>query len=312
MLETAAGVSGQVLTLFLLIGVGVICDRAKILSHATVRQMTNFLLFFVTPSVIIHALQMNFDRERAMGLLIAALLAVLAHIVGILLSSAFFRRSSPDQKPVLRFGIVYSNAGFMALPLTAAIAGTDGVFYGGVFVIVFNLFCWTHGVIIMSGGKKNMSLKKALINPGTIGFAVGLPFFLFSIPMPQIPMAALTHMASLNSPLAMIVIGTHLSRTNIRTAFADTRIYAAVALRLLIVPSLIFAAMFALNRFTALSETLVAALIIPACAPAAANATLFSDKFNRDTALASKVMVVTTLFSVVTMPLFVSAAIKLI
>lgn len=137
---------------------------------------------------------------------------------------------------VLRFGTVFSNAGYMSLPLQQALLGEEGVFYGAAYVAVFNLIVWSCGVLEMSGDRKNLSVKKLVLNPGMIGLAFGLPIFLFSIPLPEVIAAPVSHLAALNTPLPMIIVGVYLADTKLMSIWKDARCYLAAGLRLLVIP----------------------------------------------------------------------------
>lgn len=292
-------IANQVVVLFLLIGAGYTVTKAGLLTKSGANQMTNVLLTLVTPSVIINAFEIPFDKSKLIWLCVAAASAVATHILGILIGKPFFRKSSEQKLPVYRYAITYSNCGFMALPLIQAIAGAEGVFYGAVYVVVFNLFAWTHGVMLMSGGKGNISLKRVLINPGVIGTCIALILFFFSLNLPSPVHSAVQMLASLNTPMAMVVIGAFLSNVNFKSALLQKEIYLVSAIRLLVIPLVVI---FVLH-WLKLPEPLYKACVISASAPCAANASLFASRFSKDTGLAGELVAFSTACSIMTMPL---------
>ena len=169
----------QVLVLFLLVAVGYAGGKAKWFGHEAVRGCTELVLLVATPCVIIQSFQKPFDRSMLAGLGAAALIALGVHAAAIGLTHLVFRDKDEARRRVLRFGTVFSNAGYMSLPLQQALLGEEGVFYGAAYVAVFNLIVWSCGVLEMSGDRKNLSVKKLVLNPGMIGLAFGLPIFLF-------------------------------------------------------------------------------------------------------------------------------------
>ena len=304
MLENFLMVGQQVLILFILIVVGVICGKVQFLTRNTAKHLTNIVLYFVTPCVVIDAFQRDFEPELLTNLGITALCAVLIHAVSIVIAYLVFRDKDISRRCVLRFGTVFSNCGFMSIPLQAALLGADGVFYGAAFVAVFNLILWSYGLLTMSGDKKTLSPKHLLLNPGVIGVAAGMVLFLFSVHLTEVLSMPVSYMAALNTPLPMIIIGFYLSRTNLREALRDKKAYAAIALRLVAIPLL---ALFFMYLFQIRGVVLVAC-VIAAAAPIAAATTMFAAKFDRDTSLSVNLVSLSTLFSLATMPLIVGLA----
>ena len=151
----------QTFILFVLIMIGVALGKSKILSDGAVKAMTDVVLYVVTPAVIIK----SFAREKSaetMNLIIVGFVAsLIIFAVYIIISSLLFGKAEEDEKAVLRFGTVFPNCGFMALPLLQATIGDDGVLVGAAFVASFNIYVWTYGVLIMSGDGKSMSLNKS-------------------------------------------------------------------------------------------------------------------------------------------------------
>lgn len=114
------------------------------------------------PCVIVNAFQREYNPEMLVNLLITAVCAVAIHIVTIVIASLVFRDKDEGRKKVLRFGTIFSNCAFMSIPLQEAVLGSEGVFYGAIFIGVFNLFSWTYGLVLMSGDKNRCPLKSLL------------------------------------------------------------------------------------------------------------------------------------------------------
>lgn len=304
MVENFLTVGTQVLILFILIGIGVLCGKIRFFSPVTAKHLTNIVLYFVTPCVVVDAFHREFEPALLINLGITALCAVCIHIFSIALCAAVFRDKNASRRCVLRFGAVFSNCGFMSIPLQAALLGGDGVFYGAAFVAIFNLVLWSYGVLVMSGDKKTLSPAKLLLNPGVVGVVAGFLLFVFSVKLPQVISAPVDYMASLNTPLPMLIIGFYLSRTNLKQALLDKRQYLAIALRLVVIPLCTLVLMYILH----IRGVILVACVIAASAPVAAATTMFATKFDRDTALSVNMVSLSTLFSLITMPLIVGLA----
>lgn len=152
-------IAQQVLVLFILIAVGFICGKKKIITDFSARHMTDIVLYVVTPCVMISAFQREFSFELLSGLIICVACSALIFAVSILICNLIFHDKDESRKAVIRFATIYSNCAFMSLPLQKAILGDDGWFYGSIFVAVFNIFVWTHGLVSMSGDKNSFHSK---------------------------------------------------------------------------------------------------------------------------------------------------------
>jgi predicted permease len=317
MLESFFIVAKQVAVLFFLIGVGYSCNKLKIFNEETVRGMTNMMLFVVTPCIIVDSFQRPFNSND-LGLLgIALFVAILYHALNIFFAHTCVFEKEQKRQRVMRFGLVFSNAGYMAFPLQEAILGKNGLFIGAIIIAVFNILLWTYGVWEMSGslfkadGKMSKArqllstAKAGIINPGTLGVIFGLIFFFNSITLPEIIGKPVSIIASLNTPIPMIIIGFYLANAKISKVFTDLRAYNMMFLRLIVVPVVLFGLLYVMNIR---NHNLVVALVIAASAPAAAATTMFAAKFNQDTLHSVAVVSYSTLISMITMPLVVGFA----
>ena len=217
-------VSEQVVVLFMLIAVGFICGKIGFMSKSTSKNITDIVLYFVTPCVIINAYQVDFDPEILVNLGITALCAIGVHLISIVIVTLVFRGKDINKNAVLRFGTVFSNCGFMSLPLQQAIIGQEGVLYGAAFVGVFNIFLWTYGVICMGGDKKGISAKSLLLNPGILGVVIALIFFLLSFRLPNVVAQPVKYLESIKTNLPMFIKGLYLSNIKISAGLRIKRL----------------------------------------------------------------------------------------
>lgn len=301
-------VAEQVLVLFMLMAVGYACRRVKLLSEECVKGCVNLLLLVVTPCLIVHVFQRPFSREMLANLGWAVGAALTAHLVGIAFAEIFFRKSEERLRGVLKFGTVFSNGGFMAIPLEYALLGAEGAFYGAVYVVLFNLLCWTYGLKGMCGHLKDMNRRILFINPGTVGLAAGLPLFLFSVRLPAVIGDPVKYISDLNTPLAMIIIGFYLADARFAAYFKCPQALFASVFRLAVIPGIVLALLFAFAGSCGLSGTMCIALTASASAPAAAMNTMFAAKYGKDVDVSAGIVAVTTIASCLTMPLLVGVA----
>ncbi|MDP4119990.1 MAG: AEC family transporter [Bacillota bacterium] len=304
MISNFLTVAQQVSILFVLILIGFTASKAKLFDEHVAKGMTEIVLYLATPCIIIASFQRAFDPTLLAGLLSAVGSAFAIHILSIVFSRLIIHDKDLARQKVLQFGIVFSNCGFMSLPLQKAILGANGVFYGSAYVMVFNLLSWSYGLVLMSGDKKNLSLKKVLLNPGIMGVLVAVVLFVASVSLPEIILSPITYVSYLNTPLPMMIIGFHLASTKFSKVFSDLQMYPALILRLAIIPLLALGGMI----LCGVHGDILVSITIAASAPAAATTTLFAAKFNRDTKLSVSFVSASTVLSIISMPLIVGLA----
>ena len=302
--ENFLEIAQQVLVLFILISVGFGCGKKGVLTEHASKKMTDIVLYVVTPCVMVSAFQREFSFELLGSVLVAALTAAAIMTASILLTRLVIRDKNEARKKVLQFAVIFSNCGFMSLPLQKALLGDDGWFFGSIFVAVFNVFCWTYGLVDMSGDKKQLSIKKLALNPGIIGVTAAVILFICQLRLPVFILDPVTHLANLNTPLPMLIIGFYLSRADFKKAFTDHGTYLAMLFRLAVIPVAAALIMSLLH----LDAKMTIAFTIACSAPTAATTTMFSAKFDRDVELSVSVVTASTLLSIITMPLVVSLA----
>lgn len=295
----------QTVILFMLMAFGFGAGKARILDAPSVKRLADFVLVIVTPCLIVTSFQRPFDSAVMTGVVWSFAAAVFTHVASIALSHLVVRDRDAARERALRFATVFSNAGFMGFPLEYALLGPEGVFYGSVYVVVFHLLCWTYGVWEIKGGFGGESVLKAFINPGLVGIAVGLPFFLLSIKLPQIIAEPVKTIGDLNTSLSMVVLGFHLAGARFAAAFSSPGTYAALALRHIVVPAVLTAILFFLPG---VNETVRLAAVIPAAAPVGASVAMFAVRYGGDGEFPAALVAVSTVFSIATMPVVVGVA----
>lgn len=297
----------QVIILFILILIGFTLAKTKILNDEAVKGMTDFVLILVTPCVIIKSFFREFTKSDLKDLLISFLLGVILHTAFILLSVLFLKDKDQNRQTVLRYAAVFSNCGFMAIPLQQALLGNNGVFLGSSFVAIFNAFVWSWGLGIMSGDKKSLRPLKIITRPAILALLIGFIVFILSIPIPKIISEPVSMLAALNTPLPMVIIGFHLASSNVLKGITDIKCILTIMLRLIIYPAAAITVMW----LCGIGGDMLISQAICASAPVAAVTTMFSAKYKRDTELSVNLVSLSTLFSLITMPVMITFAEKL-
>ncbi len=301
MLSSFLTVGEQVLILFVLIAIGFVCGKTKLINESGSKVMADVVLYFVTPCVIINAFQREFDVTMLIKLIVSAVCSAAILGFSVLVAQLLFKTQERHRACIFKFATVFSNCGYMSLPLQQALLGDEGVFYGATFVAMFNIFVWSYGIITMKGKDDKASGIKILINPGIIGTLIGVVLFLCSIELPSVIAQPISYMAALNSPVPMLIIGYYLSKANLKKAFTDAWSYVSMGLRLVILPLLTLVVLL----ICGIKGALLVSLTISVSSPVAAITTMMSAKYGHDTELSVSIVSASTLLSLATMPLIV-------
>ena len=299
MLKDLTVVGGSVLTLLLMMAVGFVLGKMHILQGEALSQISRVLMCVVSPSLTIHTfLNESPDAATVRGLLISAGVLAGVYVLQGLLVPLLFRRSSADDQGVSRFASIYGNVGFMGVPLIQSVLGAPGMVTTVVSLAVFNLGIWTHGAWLI-GGKKGISLKKVLLNPGVVSFVIAILLFSFRVDLPGPVDAALGYISGLNTGLAMVVIGAQMAAVDLRSVLTDGRLYAVSAVKLLALPAAVMLVLLPLG----LDPVIYTAVVILAACPTAGATSLLCQMAGKDTSLGARLVTLTTILSVVTLPL---------
>lgn len=302
-LENLITAATNVGVLYIIVAVGYICDKAGVYTEETARKTVNFLLYFVASCTLINSFIKIEATPDTIGKFFTAFgLSISTHVIAILINILTFRNKQNERNAVYKFASIYGNVAFMALPLAQAVLGDEGVLYCAGGAVVFNLFTFTHGVKLMSKDNAKLSVKKLFINPGVMATIIGLPIFLTGFEVPYIMARPIEMLADLNTPVAMLIFGTYLSRTDLKTMLLDKKIYAVAVMKLIVLPLICMGVYY----FFGLSGTLLTAVIITASVPSANNTFMFASLYGRDAATASKTVALVSFLSILTMPLIIA------
>lgn len=290
----------QVLIMLLLAGVGCIMFRTGKITTQGSRCLGNILIWLSLPSVIINSFLTKRTPALLTGLLISAAASAVLLALSIALSRVFFHKD-----PVACFASSFSNPGFFGIPLIAASLQDGAVFYIAAFIAFLNLLQWTYGVSLLTGTSTSMKPGTLLKAPFFIAILTGLFFFLTGLPMPGILSQSIGFMANLNTPLAMFVTGVYLAQTDLKKMLHRPGLYLICAVRLLLVPLLCIAALSLIPGTW--FELKMAVLIASAC-PVGTNVAVYAQLHGKDYPYAVETVVMSTLFSIITIPLIVHLA----
>lgn len=317
-METMLTITWQVITMMILAFVGYAMFKTGKITQEGSKTLGNILIFLSLPCVIINGFLVERTPEKIIGLGISALMAAAVLAVSILLSRLILGKHAIDN-----FAGAFSNPGFFGVPLIVASIGNGGVFYIAAFIAFLNLLQWTYGVSLLKNsdvdgmlvkapksteslGKRVASLGLRLLKaPFMIAILIGAFFFLTGISMPAIPAKCIGYIAGLNTPIAMFTIGIYMAGVNIGKMFCKPRLYLVSAVRMLVIPAVTVLLLMLLPG--TFSDLKLAILIASAC-PVGSNVAVYAQLHNKDFGYAVETVVISTLLSIVTLPLIVGIA----
>ena len=289
----------QVGIMALLIGLGFLCSKVKIIPAESSKCLSDLALKVATPALLITSFQKELSPENLAGLGWACVLAVAAFGVCIGVSYLAIRsKDNRDKQAIERCSAMYSNCAFMGIPLIHGIYGEEGVFYLTAFYALFNILVWSHGAIMMNGGGGLKSLLHAVKAPALIAVFVGVILFLCQITLPDFLLQTLTYVGNLTTPLGMLIAGATIARTNLGKALKKFKIYYVSLVRLLVIPVIVI---FLVQLFPC-DLTIKGVTVAAAACPTAAICTMFAVSFKKDSLYASEIFAVCTVLSMATLP----------
>lgn len=304
MLEYTWIVAKQVGIMSALMLVGYVLFKKKFLDNHTTEQLAGILLKIIAPALVIVAYQRDFDSQLAKSLAICYVISLACHLLAAVIAWKVVPAKRFAQYKIGQISLVITNCGFIGFPLLEALIGPQGVLYGSCYLVICSIFNWTYALLVLTGKKETCSLKSILWNPGTIGVVIGLFFFITPVRLPAIFQEALEGVASLNTPLAMIVLGAYIAQEDLLGCLKDKQVYYLSLWRLLLIPA-IFVAVF---NFLPLEKELLMSVLIPAVAPSGLAVSMLAQMCHDDFAFGSRIIAMTTLFSIFTIPLVMTVA----
>lgn len=297
----------QILIMFIILMLGVVCNLRGIITKDGTKSLSAVELNIVNPLLIFMSYQSEYRSELMTGLMWSFILSLVSFALAITLAMVFVPKKS-DYCVVQRFSVIYSNCGFMGIPLVKNIYGDEGVLYLTAYVTIFNLLVWTHGYILMKGERDFSSLKKALFSPSVIATIVGFVFYYTNIRLPEVPARSMQLISDMNTPLAMLIAGATVAQTSIFKAFRSAAMYRVCIGKLIIVPAVTFAA---LSVFNAPAMVKMVVTIAAGC-PVATTGTMFAISMDRFPEKSSEFFAATTVLSGLTLPLVTYICDKLV
>ena len=285
----------QTVVMAIYMAVGYVLNATGLVSKEGNKGLSNLLLYVILPCVIVNSFLREATADTTRALLIAFALGALLVVAAMIVSRLLFRH------PVDIFSASFSNAGFMGIPLIAAVLGSEYVIYAAGMVALLNILQWTYGQSIMDPSGKGKGGARALIrNPLIISLLLGILLYFLPVSLPAQIKTCVQAFANCNAPVAMCIIGFFLRELPIKRIFNQREAYLVSAARLLLIPLISILLIFWMPW---ISQEVKIALIILASAPVGSNVAIYAQRLGQDHARAVTEVCLSTVFSLITMPL---------
>lgn len=296
----------QMIQLFLVMALGYFLYKVKILDEDMNKRLTTLILSVTTPAMIIGSVLNTTVTQSLNDVLFVFAVGLLTYIILPIIGFIIIKvmRIPKNQQGLYIFMTVFSNIGFMGFPVMKAIFGDSAVFYTAIFNMIFNLFVFTIGHSMMSYGtsqKTHMNLKN-LISPGVVASLVALFIYFTKLQLPDVICSTISMVGDITTPIAMLIIGSTFATIPVREVFTEMRIYPFTLIKQVIVPIILYPLLQLL-----ISDPLILGVtLIMIAMPVGNSAVLFATEYGGDVSVAAKNIFMTTLLSIITIPLIVA------
>ena len=294
----------QIVQLFLMIFMGYLIVKTGLVRDDDSKVLSKIILYLIVPCVIINAFQVDYTTDTVKGLLIAFAASVMTQVVLLIVISAAGKLLHLNEVEVA--SVYYSNSGNLIVPIVTFILGQEWVLYGCVFMSVQLVFLWTHCKKIISR-EASYDWKKIILNINMISIFIGVILFFTKIRLPEIIGNTLASVGTMIGPASMIVTGMLFAGMNLKQIFANKRVYFITFLRLIAVPliALVLIKLSNLASFSADGNKIMLIVFLAIITPSASTVTQMCQVYGNDSKYASAINVMTTLLSIITMPVMV-------
>ena len=284
--------------LFIYLAVGFFCRKRGIFTDEARDKLTDFVVLVTLPCMIFESFNMAFSLEALKQGATAVVIAAGMACVALLLGKVLYNRFPYEEKSILQYGTLVSNSGFAGLPVVSGAYGDEGLFLGSLFIIPTRILMWSAGISLFTQADPKNAFKKVMTNPGIIAVEIGLVRMFLQLPLPHFVDTAVDNLGACTSPLAMALVGAILADVPLKTVI-DLRGFYLVAVRQLLLPGLCLAILTLLG----VDPLTVGVSVALTGMPIGSTTAILAQKYGADAQFASKCVFISTLTSLVTVPI---------
>lgn len=284
--------------LFLYMGLGVAVSKLGILTPDGRKSLTDLIIDVVLPCNIISSFYVEMSSEVLLSAGAVLVLAFGIQILQLFLSKILYPHIKGKRKSVLEYGTICSNAGYLGNPVVEGIYGADGLLYASIYLIPARIFMWSAGLTCFTPVTKKDILRKLFTHPCIIAVEIGLVLLISQVRLPGLMESAIKNVGGCTTVLSMVTIGAVIGESDMSHVISrDTLYYCFI--RLILIPGLVMG----IGRLLRLEAMVLGICVVLAGMPAGATTTLLAAKYGGDAGFASRFTALSTLLSMVTIPL---------
>ena len=294
----------EIIKLFLIMLMGFALIRTGKLKTADGKALSVLLVYLILPCVIIHSFQIEAADEIKTGLLFA--LGASAAVHALFIAATACLRPVVQLKAVEQASLIYSNAGILVIPLVVALLGEDYVVYPCTYMAVQLVLLWTHGSHLLCGGGE-IRIRTIFSNINVLAIILGAILFLLQIKLPVLLDQTMASVGSTIGPIGMLITGMAIADCDLKEIFLKLRNYMPVFIRLIVYPLLLVGifSIFHVSGYVADGKQILLTIFIASITPTAAIVTSMAELYDQDPSYSAELCVLSTILSIITMPLLV-------
>ena len=294
----------QIAQLFLILLMGYAVVKTGLLKASDSKVLSVVFIYLVMPCVVLNAFQIKDTPEIRTGLLYSMGIAIGMHVVFLLLNALFRKALKLDA--VEQVNIIYSNAAALVIPIVRALLGEEYVVYSCAFVIIQLVLLWIHASACLQGSAR-LEWRKLLTNVNLIAIAAGALLYWFRVVLPAPLQNTMSTVGNMMGPMGMLLAGMAIAEKPLREVFCTRRNYLPTVLRLVVCPLVVLVLLWVCHAssWVADGKNILMTVYLAAITPACATVTSMAQLYDRDAAHSSALYVLTTLLSIVSMPVMI-------
>ena len=287
-------------TMFSMIAAGVILKKIGIIGEEGKNNLTDLVIFLVLPSNIIKSFMVEFSMDILFTFAGVLIISILIQVVCSLLSHVLYNKMELPKKKCLQYGTICSNSGMLGNPVAEGVFGTMGLTLASIYLIPLRIVMWSAGISIFTQSPNRKTLaKKVLTHPCIIACIIGILLMLSQLQLPSFLTAAIQTLSNSNTALSMMVIGMILADINVKSML-DKKVLYYTLIRLILIPILVYIPCELLH----IDSLITGVCVLLTAMPAGATTSILASKYNGDAEFATNLVLVSTLASLISTPIW--------
>ena len=299
-------VTNSVISFFLVMLVGIYGSKRKIITDEINTGLSEILVRICLPMLILSSFLVSYDEQVKINVYKSFLYSSLIFLLTIIISYIFVLPVKGEKKGILHFANIFTNTGFMGIPLLQMIYGPEGVIYGASYNVIFNLFLWTYGLALFKGSDSKESIFKkitsSLMNSCILALSIGLIVLTFSLKVPEVIASTAKLVGGLTGPLSMLIVGVYVSKINFKEYLKDWTVLYGILTKLIIIPVVAIL----ISKFLWDINLILKSILIQVAMPTATLGSIFAQKYDKLPDYTTVLIMIITICSVITIPIVIS------